>query len=335
MTKKGILLVNLGTPSEPTAPAVAEFLQRFLSDRRVIQLSPLLWHPILNWLVIPRRAPKAAANYAKLWSPAKGSPLLYYTRRQAELLQQRLSDYTVRYAMSYSQPYIGTVLKEFEFQGIEDLTIIPMYPQYSTTTTASVQDEVARFYRQRSHQPKLRFISDYSSFWPYIQAIVHKIEMALTKQKFDAIVFSYHGIPLSYQKQGDPYAQRCRQTTMAIVQQLGDKIPCFQAYQSKFGPGKWLTPATKDLLSKLPAHGYRNVLVVAPSFVSDCLETTLELGEENREAFLAAGGQTYQVLASLNDDEAWIEALGQLTLLNTAEAVSRETDPITPALQPE
>ena len=314
--QKGILLINLGTPSDPSVPAVTKFLRRFLSDRRVIHMLPLLWQPILNLMVLPKHAPKSAANYERLWSSGIGSPLLHYTQRQAQLLAKRLPEYTVRYAMSYSQPLIGAVLKEFEFQGITDLTIIPLYPQYSTTTTASVQDDVARFYNDRKTVPEIRFVSDYSSFWPYIKALSNKLQKAILKVNPDAIVFSYHGIPLSYQKVGDPYAQRCRQTTMAVIERLGLHIPCFQAYQSRFGPAEWLKPATKDLLTELPKQGYQKVLVVAPSFVSDCLETIQELGEENRDAFLTAGGREYQLLPALNDDPEWIEALAQLTLLN-------------------
>lgn len=314
--QKGILLINLGTPSDPSVPAVTKFLRRFLSDRRVIHMLPLLWQPILNLMVLPKYAPKSAANYERLWSSGIGSPLLHYTQRQAQLLAKRLPEYTVRYAMSYSQPLIGAVLKEFEFQGITDLTIIPLYPQYSTTTTASVQDDVARFYQDRKTVPEIRFVSDYSSFWPYIKALSNKLQKAILKVNPDAIVFSYHGIPLSYQKAGDPYAQRCRQTTMAVIERLGLSIPCFQSYQSRFGPAEWLKPATKDLLTELPKQGYQKVLVVAPSFVSDCLETIQELGEENRDAFLTAGGREYQLLPALNDDPEWIEALAQLTLLN-------------------
>ena len=314
--QKGILLINLGTPSDPSVPAVTKFLRRFLSDRRVIHMLPLLWQPILNLMVLPKYAPKSAANYERLWSSGIGSPLLHYTQRQAQLLAKRLPEYTVRYAMSYSQPLIGAVLKEFEFQGITDLTIIPLYPQYSTTTTASVQDDVARFYQDRKTVPEIRFVSDYSSFWPYIKALSNKLQKAILKVSPDAIIFSYHGIPLSYQKAGDPYAQRCRQTTMAVIERLGLSIPCFQSYQSRFGPAEWLKPATKDLLTELPKQGYQKVLVVAPSFVSDCLETIQELGEENRNAFLTAGGREYQLLPALNDDPEWIEALAQLTLLN-------------------
>ena len=252
--QKGILLINLGTPSDPSVPAVTKFLRRFLSDRRVIHMLPLLWQPILNLMVLPKYAPKSAANYERLWSSGIGSPLLHYTQRQAQLLAKRLPEYTVRYAMSYSQPLIGAVLKEFEFQGITDLTIIPLYPQYSTTTTASVQDDVARFYKDRKTVPEIRFVSDYSSFWPYIKALSNKLQKAILKVNPDAIVFSYHGIPLSYQKAGDPYAQRCRQTTMAVIERLGLSIPCFQSYQSRFGPAEWLKPATKDLLTLSLIH---------------------------------------------------------------------------------
>lgn len=296
MRRKAVLLINLGTPDAPETKAVAAYLKQFLSDRRVIQTPPAIWQPMLK-MIIHKRAPKSTALYRKIWSPTTGSPLLYYTQRQTELLQELLPDYAVRYAMSYSEPFIADALEEFEKEGVEDLTIIPLYPQYSTTT--------------------IHLVKDFADFPPYIKALAKKIQAGIDKYRPDGIVFSYHGIPKSYEKKGAPYAERCRLTTYSLVNQLsldGEKgIPYFQSYQSQFGPNEWLKPATADLLPALPGKGIKKVLVAAPSFVSDCLETIDELGRENRDYFLKAGGTDYHLVDCLNDDPDWIEALAKLT----------------------
>lgn len=315
MRRKAVLLINLGTPDAPETKAVAAYLKQFLSDRRVIQTPPAIWQPLLK-VIIRKRAPKSAALYRRIWSPTTGSPLLYYTRRQTRLLQELLLDYTVRYAMSYSEPFIADALKEFEKEGVEDLTIIPLYPQYSTTTVGSVHDDVHRFYLDRQSAPTIHLVKDFADFPPYIKALAKKIQAGIDKYRPDGIIFSYHGIPKSYEKKGDPYAERCRLTTYSLVNQLGldeKKIPYFQSYQSQFGPNEWLKPATADLLPALPAKGIKKVLVAAPSFVSDCLETIDELGRENRDYFLEAGGTDYHLVDCLNDDPDWIEALAKLT----------------------
>lgn len=310
-TNRAVLLINLGTPEEPTPRAVAAYLKRFLSDRRVIQMSPWLWQPLLK-IIIPMRAPKSAALYRRIWSPTTGSPLLYYTRRQAQLLQKQLPDVKVRYAMSYSHPFIEGVLKEFEFQGIDDLTIIPLYPQYSTTTIGSVHDSIHRFFLRQQSAPTIHLVSDFADFPPYIDALAKKVQAGIDRYQPDGLVFSYHGIPRSYQEKGDPYASRCRLTTKQVVERLGLDRPYFQSYQSQFGPSEWLQPATAKLLPMLPGKGIKKLLVVAPSFVSDCLETVDELGRENRDYFLQTGGTDYHLVDCLNDDPAWITALAKL-----------------------
>lgn len=310
--KHATLIVNLGTPKEPTPREVRKYLKLFLSDQRVIRTSSWLWQPLLRFIILPIRAPKSAKLYQNIWSDSKGSPLEYYTNRQASLLQKELPTSIVKYAMSYSNPSIEETLSELDSKGVTDLTVIPLYPQYSTTTVSSVHDSIHKYYLKRQSSPNLHIVSDFSDYAPYIDALSAKINEDINKYQPDGILFSYHGIPKSYQDSGYPYAQRCNQTTKAVIDKLDLQIPYFQSYQSKFGPAEWLKPATSDLLSTLSKQGIKKILVVAPSFISDCLETIDELGRENREVFMNAGGTDYHVVDCLNDDPNWISALATL-----------------------
>ena len=312
--KKGVLLINLGTPKTPIAADVREYLRRFLSDPRVIDLPAWKWKPILNTMILPKRPAKSAKLYQQIWSSEHGSPLLYYTKKQAEQLQELLPKYEVKFAMSYSDPLISTVLTEFEVDKINDLTIIPLYPQYSTTTVGSVVDDVNRFYFRRTLIPNLHIITDFCDFKPYVKALAAKIQTALASFQPDELLLSYHGIPKSYAAKGDPYQQRCELTTQLLAAELKTKVPIKQTYQSRFGPDEWLTPATDTTLKKLPQQGVKRVLVAAPSFVADCLETLNELDLENRRYFLESGGEDFQMVPALNDDPAFTEVLRQLVL---------------------
>lgn len=306
--------MNLGTPEEPTANSVADFLVEFLSDRRVIKMNPLFWQPLLRNVIIPLRSEKSAQRYQKIWSKEYGSPLRYYTQQQAKLLQKLVPNLKVRYAMSYCNPTINSVLLDMECQGIKNITVLPLYPQYSGTTVGSINDYVQKF----SHQHKnlsIKTIQDFSDFQPYIDAVVKNMEKAIYSKRPDALIFSYHGIPVSYANQPDePYVQRCTATTQAIMRTLSIDLPYFQSYQSKFGPGKWLTPSTSQMMVELPKRGYQNILVIAPGFVADCLETIYELNQENRQLFMRSGGKKFSFLNSLNDGHHWIKALKALVL---------------------
>lgn len=312
--KKGILLINLGTPKTPTTADVRKYLRRFLSDPRVIDVPAWKWKPILNTMILPKRPAKSAKLYQQIWSPEHGSPLLYYTKQQAEQLQKLLPKYEVKFAMSYSDPLISTVLTEFEIDKVNDLTIIPLYPQYSTTTVGSVVDDVNRFYFRRTLIPNLHIIVDFCDFKPYIKALAVKIQTALASFKPDELLLSYHGIPKSYAAKGDPYQQRCELTTQLLSAELKTNVPIKQTYQSRFGPDEWLTPATDTTLKKLPQQGVKRVLVAAPSFVADCLETLNELDLENRRYFLESGGEDFQMVPALNDDPVFTKVLQQLVL---------------------
>lgn len=310
--KKGVLLINLGTPKLPTTEDVRQYLKKFLSDSRVINMPAWKWQPILNLMILPRRPQKSAKLYQKIWSADHGSPLLYYTQQQTRLLQKKIPNCIVRYAMSYSEPEIPTVLKEMEVLEVDQLTIIPLYPQYSTTTVGSVVDQVNHFYIGQVKIPSLRIITDFCNYQPYVTAMAAKIEKEIATFKPDKLLFSYHGIPVDYVKKGDPYADRCHLTTKLVMSQITQRVSYSETFQSRFGPNEWLKPATSETLKLLPTKGSKRVLVVAPSFVSDCLETLYELNIENKQAFTENGGTAFKLISALNDDPVFIDILQRL-----------------------
>lgn len=303
---QGLLLVNLGTPAAPTAKAVRRYLKQFLGDPRVIQTPQWLWQPLLRGVILPVRGPKSAKMYQRIWTE-QGSPLQLITEQQTAAVAALRPDLTVRYAMSYSEPTIESVLAEMS--GLDELTIVPLYPQYSTTTVASVLDSVHRFYLKQTTTPKLHLINGFCQLPAYQSALTNNVAKQLAGESVDAVVFSYHGIPQSYADQGDPYASQCQLTTDAVVRLAGLDVPVYQTYQSKFGPAAWLTPATIDTLPKLAQAGKRRIAVVTPSFVADCLETIDEIDRENRNAFMAAGGEHFVSVRPLNADPAFMRVL--------------------------
>ncbi|WP_207695603.1 ferrochelatase [Enterococcus sp. DIV0212c] len=310
MSKKGIIIVNLGTPDKPETKEVRAYLKRFLGDKRVIDTNRLIWLPVLHGIILRTRPKKSAALYQKVWQEA-GSPLLIYTQSQTEQLQERFPDHIVRYAMSYSKPLIPEVLKEMHDLGVTDLTIIPLYPQYSTTTTAPIFDEVAKFYLKAEAIPSLHFIQSFYDEPLYIEALANQIKQALAEKEFDKIVFSYHGIPVSYVEKGDHYLEHCEQTTQAVMKQVGD-VPFISTFQSKFGPAEWLTPATDQTLKELPKQGGKNILIITPGFVSDCLETVEEIEKENYGYFMENGGEHFHYIHPFNADPIFVDILEKI-----------------------
>ncbi|KRL01533.1 ferrochelatase [Liquorilactobacillus capillatus] len=308
---KAVLLVNTGTPATSTREDVRSYLKCFLSDPHIINMPYWQWQPILRLMILPWRPFKSAKLYQQIWLAEKGSPLEYYTKQQARKLQTQLPEYIVKYAMSYSKPTIAEVLKTFEQIGIDSLTVIPLYPQYSRTTTGAVIDEIHRFYTQKAAKPVLHIVKDFCSTEEYIKALTTQIKEGVATFKPDKVLYSYHGIPVSYVVKGDIYQMRCNLTTKLLAKSL-PQISAIQTYQSRFGFAPWLEPATKATLKQLPAKGIKHVLVVAPSFVADCLETLNELAIENRAAFLKSGGTDYHVLPALNDSQMFIDVLEQL-----------------------
>lgn len=306
MKKRGILLINLGTPKEATPQEVKKYLRVFLSDKRVIKTHPLIWQPVLQGIILNTRPKKSAELYQSIWTN-EGFPLLNYTLAQRDNVSKLFPDWEVEIGMSYSEPTIEQALDNLLQKGVEDLTIVPMYPQYSGTTVGSVFDSVMRYFIGTDKIITMRFIRSYFDNELYISYYAEKIKESLLHHKIEAVVLSYHGIPVSYVSDGDTYPKECEVTTQKIKEKVGGDVSFIQTYQSKFGPNEWLTPATDATLKDLPNQGIENVLVVAPGFVVDCLETIEELEEENKGYFLENGGKEFIYLPPFNADMAFAE----------------------------
>jgi protoporphyrin/coproporphyrin ferrochelatase len=305
----GVLLVNLGTPDAPTASAVRRYLKQFLSDRRVVEIPPLLWQPILRGIILNTRPRKSAANYAKVWTD-KGSPLAFHTIAQKEALAQRLGDgFMVRHAMRYGQPAIGAVLEEMKAAGCNRILLAPLYPQYSGATTATVQDEAFRTFAKMRWQAAIRTLPPYHDDPAYIAALKCSVEQSLAQLDFepDAIIASFHGMPERTLHLGDPYHCHCQKTARLLSEALGKEL--IVAFQSRFGRAKWLEPATDATLERLAHEGKRKVAIFAPGFSVDCLETLEELAMGGRELFLEAGGTDFAYLPCLNTSEVGMDML--------------------------
>lgn len=308
----GVLLVNLGTPEAPNAPAVRRYLKQFLSDKRVVEIPSLIWQPILRGIILNVRPKKSAANYAKIWMP-EGSPLAVYTKAQAEALQARLGDAVdVRYAMRYGQPSIERQLAAMKADGCNRILLAPLYPQYSGATTATVVDEAFRSLAAMRWQPALRTMPTYHDDPAYIDALAASLKSELAKLDFepDAIIASFHGMPERTLHLGDPYHCQCHKTARLLSEVLGK--PLTIAFQSRFGRAKWLEPSTEDTIKRLAEEGKKKIAIFAPGFSADCLETLEELALQGKEQFEEAGGERYAYLPCLNADAAGMEMLETL-----------------------
>ena len=314
----GVLLVNLGTPDAPTYLAVQRYLREFLSDRRVIDTSRLIWLPLLYGVVLPFRPLRSARNYRKIWMP-EGSPLAVYSARLAAkigaLLGAAYQDrITVALAMTYGNPGISQAVESFAAQGVDRLLVLPLFPQYCGSTTGSVIDGTNRALKRRRCTPDLRFINDYHDYRGYIQALSGKIQGHWKSAGARShLLFSYHGIPASYVAKGDPYQQQTETTTRLVVQRLGlNDTEWSHCYQSRFGKVTWLQPYTLDKIKELVDRGIRELTVASPSFAVDCLETLEEVAIEYRARFLEWGGQRLTLVPGLNDDAEHAEVLAAL-----------------------
>ena len=312
-----LLIVNLGTPEAPTPRAVRRYLAEFLHDHRVVQLTRWLWCPLLHFIILPLRGPKAAAKYASIWMP-EGSPLAVHTRRLAGAVQDRLPGWRVQDAMRYGEPSIGSRLQAWRAEGVRKVVVLPLYPQYSTTTTESVRDLVTR----EACGLDVRFIEDYPVDPGWVAAVVGSIRSWRAEHGAgEHLLFSYHGLPQRLARNGDPYPQRCEASTRAIVQALGLRDGEWTlTYQSRFGKERWLEPATDATLQAMAARGVRRVDVVCPGFAVDCLETLEEIAMQNAELFHAAGGEALRYIPCLNDAPAHADALAALARRGADEA---------------
>ncbi|MGQ9435456.1 ferrochelatase [Klebsiella pneumoniae] len=313
-TKTGILLANLGTPDAPTPGAVKRYLRQFLSDKRVVDTSRLLWWRLLRGVILPIRSPRVAKLYQSVWME-EGSPLMVYSRRQQQALAARLPDTPVALGMSYGSPSLASAVDDLLAQGVEHIVVLPLYPQYSCSTVAAVWDELARILAKKRAIPGISFIRDYAEHPDYIHALAASVRASFAVHgEPDLLLLSYHGIPQRYANQGDDYPQRCRDTTRELVSALG--LPperVMMTFQSRFGREPWLTPYTDETLKMLGEKGTKHIQVLCPGFAADCLETLEEIAVQNREIFLEAGGKQYEYIPALNADAAHIEMMVNLT----------------------
>lgn len=317
--KLAVVLVNLGSPAQPDAPSVARFLRQFLGDPRVVEIPRLLWWPLLNFVIAPLRARRSAEKYATIWWE-EGSPLRVILARQVAalqgLLQQRYTerDIEVVEAVSYGEPAIARQLAMLQARGFEHMVILPLYPQYSGTSTGTVFDQVADYVRLRREPPSFSIVRDYCDHPLYIDALAETVrEYWETNGKGDRLLMSFHGIPVANVDKGDPYQRHCEMTANNLAEALGLASADWQlSYQSRLGPAQWLGPDTSACLQQLAHAGCERVQVLCPAFSADCLETLEEIAQENRELFLAAGGKQFDYIPCLNDRPAHIEMMARL-----------------------
>ena len=314
--KTGVLLVNLGTPDSTSWLDIRKYLKEFLSDRRVIEVNPIIWQIILNLFILTFRPSKTAKAYKEIWmNDINMSPLKYYTEMQMKKLGDKMNTDSVMvdYAMRYGNPSINSKIKKLQEEGCENLVILPLYPQYAAATTATVCDEVYRSLMKMRWQPSLQIIPHYESDPLYIEALVNSINKKISEinWKPDLIVASYHGIPKKYFDKGDPYQCYCQKTSRLISEKF-TKIPITTTFQSRFGPQEWLKPYTDKTFEKLPMEGKKNILVICPGFSSDCVETLEEILIQGKESFLEAGGENFDLIPCLNDNDDHINLFKSL-----------------------
>jgi ferrochelatase len=317
-TKVAVVLVNLGTPEAPTAQALRPYLKQFLSDTRVVEIPKLVWWFILNGIIIPFRAKQSAAKYAAIWT-TEGSPLKVHTVKQASLLRGYLGErghqVDVIPAMSYGHPALTDVLEQLQQNGCQRILILPAYPQYSATTTASVFDAVFNFYKNVRNIPELRFIKHFHDHEGYIFALKKTILKHWEQhQRSGHLVMSFHGVPKRTLMLGDPYHCECLKTARLLAQSLGLRENDYSVtFQSRFGKAEWLQPYTQPTIEALAKNGTSRVDVICPGFTSDCLETLEEINMEVRSAFMLAGGKEFHYIPCLNEDALWMRGLAEIT----------------------
>lgn len=316
--RTGILVTNLGTPDAPNTASLRRYLKEFLWDPRVVEVPRPIWWFILNGIILNIRPRRSAEAYRKVWTD-RGSPLLWHTEDQAEALRERLArhygdDVVVAHAMRYGNPSIASALQSLEDQGVRKLLVVPLYPQYSGATTASTFDAIAQDFTRRRWLPELRMVNHYHDFDPYIEALADQVRAFQAEQGVpEKLIFSYHGVPKKYLLRGDPYHCECYKTSRLLAEKLGlSKDQYMTTFQSRFGREEWLKPYTDHTLQALGRDRVKSVQVMCPGFSADCLETIEEIGMENRDYFLEAGGSSYEYIPALNAAEPHIDALEQL-----------------------
>ena len=314
--KTGLLLVNLGTPDSTNWFDIRKYLKEFLSDRRVIEVNPILWNIILNLFILNFRPSKTAKAYKEIWMKKENmSPLRHYTIMQTKKLSKKMQDKNiiVDFAMRYGNPSIKSKMINLQQLGCENIIVLPLYPQYAAATTATVCDEVYKTLMGMRWQPSLQIIPHYESEPLYITALTNSLNKKISEinWKPDLIVASYHGIPKKYFTKGDPYHCYCQKTSRLLSEDF-KKIPIKTTFQSRFGPQEWLQPYTDKTLESLPGEGNKNILVICPGFSSDCVETLEEISIQGKESFIKNGGKNFDVVPCLNDNDDHINLLKHL-----------------------
>jgi len=316
--KIGVLITNLGTPDAPTKTDLKKYLREFLSDPRVVEIPRLLWWVILNLFILNVRPRRSAKAYSTVWTE-RGSPLLFHTQDQADALRMKLKqtygeNIVVEFAMRYGSPSVDSVIDEMLQQGVRKLLVLPLYPQYCASTTASTFDAVVASLAKKRLIPELRFINHYHDFPEYIQAVADKIgQHWAINGKADKLIFTYHGIPKRYLLNGDPYHCECYKTSRLLAENLGlNEKEYLVSFQSRFGREEWLQPYTDKTLIALPEQGVKSVQLVCPGFSADCLETIEEIDVENRDYFMQAGGERYEYIKALNAESDHIDMMAKL-----------------------
>lgn len=312
--RQGILLCNLGTPDAPRPAELRRYLKEFLSDPRVVEIPRLLWWMILNLIILRIRPRRSAKLYQSVWTEA-GSPLMLYSQGQVKAVKQRLAekygDIPVVLGMRYGNPSMASAIKQLTDQNVRDIIVLPLYPQYAGATTGSTFDAIAKTFTKLRWVPELQFINGYHKSEGYLDALCTTIKRHIEQHgQPDKFVFSYHGTPERYLKNGDPYHCFCHQTTRLVREKLGfDEGQVMTTFQSRFGREPWLQPYTDKTLEQLPEDGVKHVAVICPGFSSDCLETIEEINMEARESFIESGGDQFHYIPCLNDDPVHIDAL--------------------------
>ncbi|MFC3122298.1 ferrochelatase [Agaribacter flavus] len=313
--KVGVLITNLGTPEAPTKQALRPYLKQFLSDPRVVEVPKLIWWFVLNGIILNIRPKRSAHAYSTVWTE-DGSPLLTHTKAQATGIASRIKllygdSVVVDFAMRYGQPSIENAIDSMLSGGVRKLFVLPLYPQYCASTSGSTFDAVANDFLRRRWLPELRFLNQYHDEQAYIECVAAKIKAHWDEHgRADKLIFSYHGIPKRYLVNGDPYHCQCHKTSRLIATYLDlGKNDYMTTFQSRFGREEWLKPYTDETLKQLPSSGVKSIQVVCPGFSSDCLETIEEIGVENRDYFLQAGGERYEYIEALNSDDNHLDML--------------------------
>lgn len=338
----GVLITNLGTPEQPTKAALKPYLKEFLSDPRVVEVPRLIWWFVLNGVILNFRPGRSAKAYSTVWTD-EGSPLMAITKAQHAALAEKCrekfgDDVVVDFAMRYGQPSVASAIDRMLSQGVRKLVVLPLYPQYCASTTASTFDAVAADFTRRRWMPELRFVTHYNDEPAYIEALAASVRQHWEENgKADLLVMSYHGIPKRYLTNGDPYHCECHKTSRLLAEALDLKSDEYMTtFQSRFGREEWLQPYTDETMKGLPGKGVRSVQVLCPGFSADCLETIEEIGEENKDYFMEAGGKRFEYIPALNDSPAHIDTLMTLIERNLhgwqASAQNRKREALAKAL---